>query len=221
MNNHKYLFAVTGAIVMTLIISNVSAVKLIDIGPFTFDGGTFLFPLAYIFGDVLTEVYGYKASRKVIWISFALMGIATLALQAVMVVPASQYDTAGDAFATVFSTTPRIVIASLLAYVIGEFANSYVLAKMKVWTEGKWLFTRTIGSTLVGQSLDTTVFTIVAFAGIFPNATLQEMIVGGALFKIAVEVVFTPLTYVAVNYLKRVESTDVFDRDTNFNPIQF
>lgn len=216
----KYIGFVTAGIVATLIVSNIAAVKLISFGPFTFDGGTFLFPLAYIFGDVLTEVYGYKPSRRVIWTAFFWLAVATLTFQIVIAAPASPDDYAGDAFALVLSSTPRIVLASLIAYWCGEFVNSYVLAKMKVMTEGKWLFSRTIGSTIFGQAVDTFVFMSIAFYGVFPNSVWWEILISGAIFKIVVEVVMTPVTYAIIAWLKREEGIDVYDRSTNFNPFK-
>jgi uncharacterized integral membrane protein (TIGR00697 family) len=214
----KHLGFVTAAITAVLIASNVSAVKLIQLGPFAFDGGTFLFPLAYIFGDVLTEVYGYKASRRVIWTAFLWLAIVGLSFQAVIAAPAAEGDLFGDAFAIVLSTTPRIFLASLVAYVCGEFVNSYVLARMKVWTNGSHLWTRTIGSTIFGQAVDTLIFMLIAFAFVFPWSVWWTILISGAIFKVVIEVVFTPFTYIVVNWLKREEGVDIYDTDTNFNP---
>jgi len=218
--SYKYLGFVTAGIIATLIVSNVSAVKLISFGPFTFDGGTFLFPLAYIFGDVLTEVYGYKPSRRVIWTAFFWLAIATVTFQIVILAPASVDDYAGEAFGIVLGSTPRIVLASLVAYVCGEFVNSYVLSKMKLLTNGKWLFTRTIGSTIFGQAVDTFVFMLIAFYGVFPNDVWLQILVSGAIFKIVIEALMTPVTYAIITWLKRAEGIDVYDWKTDFNPFK-
>lgn len=214
----KHLGFVTAAISVILVVSNISAAKLVQFGPFAFDGGTFLFPLAYIFGDILTEVYGYKASRKVIWTAFFWLMLAGLSFQLVIAAPAVDGDMFGNEFAAVLSTTPRIFIASLIAYLCGEFVNSFVLAKMKIWTNGKLLFTRTIGSTVFGQFVDTVVFMTIAFYAVFPNDVWLQILVSGAIFKIVIEILFTPFTYIAVNWLKKQEGVDIYDTETNFNP---
>lgn len=189
------------------------------LGPFTFDGGTILFPLAYIFGDVLTEVYGYKRSRRVIWTGFFLLILATLTFGIVNALPTppDQQNTA-RAFAAILGLVPRIVLASLVAYWVGEFVNSYVLAKLKIATQGRWLWTRTLGSTLIGQGLDTGLFLLIAFYGVWDNALLWTVFVSNYVFKVGVEALFTPLTYAIVGFLKRAEREDYYDRDTNFNP---
>lgn len=214
----KHLGFITAAIVATLIISNISATKLVQLGPIITDGGTLLFPLAYIFGDILTEVYGYKASRRVIYTGFFWMLVAAVSFQLVVIAPPAPEYELQDSFASILGQTPRILLASLIAYFAGEFTNSYVLAKMKVWTQGRTLWSRTIGSTIVGQAVDTAVFMVIAFGGIFSLGTLWVGFWSTYLLKVAIEVLFTPITYRIVTWLKREEGVDVYDRDTNFNP---
>jgi uncharacterized integral membrane protein (TIGR00697 family) len=178
-----------------------------------------LFPLAYIFGDVLTEVYGYKRSRRVIWTGFFLLMLATLTFGIVNALPTppDQQNTA-QAFSTILGLVPRIVLASLVAYWVGEFVNSYVLAKLKIATRGRWLWTRTLGSTLIGQGLDTGIFLLIAFYGVWDNTLLWTVFVSNYVFKVGVEALFTPVTYAVVGFLKRSEREDYYDRDTDFNP---
>lgn len=215
---YKHLDFVTASLVAVLIVSNIAATKIIQIGPFAFDGGTFLFPLSYIFGDVLTEVYGYKSSRRVIWTGFLWLFVTAITLALVDgATPAGDWPLQ-ESFHAILGQTPRIVIASLCGYLAGEFSNSYVLARMKVWMAGKQLWARTIGSTLVGQIVDTVIFTVIAFAGVLPNELLFTAIWSGYVFKVGIEVLFTPVTYRIVNWLKRVENEDYYDTNTNFNP---
>jgi uncharacterized integral membrane protein (TIGR00697 family) len=221
MKSYRYLDLITAAFVVVLIVSNIASTKVVLFGPFTFDGGTILFPLAYIFGDVLTEVYGYKRSRRVIWTGFGLLLLATLTFGLVNALPTASDEgsqKAAQAFASVLGLVPRIVMASLIAYWVGEFTNSYVLAKLKIFTQGRWLWTRTIGSTLVGEGLDTAIFLFIAFYGVWDNSLLGAVFVSNYIFKVGVEVLFTPITYAVVGFLKRVEHEDYYDRDTNFNP---
>ncbi len=214
----RYLDFITAAFVAVLLVSNVASTKIVAFGPFSFDGGTLLFPLAYIFGDILTEVYGYARSRRVIWIGFFWLLAAAVVFAMVDWLPPAADWPHQDAFNAILGQTPRIVAASLLAYFAGEFANSFVLAKMKVATEGRWLWTRTIGSTLVGEGIDTVVFVLVAFYGVLPNALLWAVLVSNYIFKVGVEVLFTPVTYRVVAFLKRAEHEDYYDVDTDFNP---
>lgn len=214
----RYLDFITAAFVAVLLVSNVASTKIVAFGPFSFDGGTLLFPLAYIFGDILTEVYGYARSRRVIWIGFFWLLAAAVVFAIVDWLPPAADWPNQDAFNAILGQTPRIVAASLLAYFAGEFANSFVLAKMKVATEGRWLWTRTIGSTLVGEGIDTVVFVLVAFYGVLPNALLWAVLVSNYIFKVGVEVLFTPVTYRVVAFLKRAEHENYYDVDTDFNP---
>ena len=204
-----------------LLISNVASTKIVDFGWFTFDGGTLIFPLSYIFGDILTEVYGYQRSRKVIWLGFSSAALMSIVLAIVGVLPPARDWPNQEAYEKTLAMTPRIVIASLIAYWAGEFSNSYVLAKMKLLTSGRWLWTRTIASTLVGEGVDTALFAATAFGGLLPSGLLASVIASNYVFKCGVEVVFTPITYVIVGWLKREENVDWFDRETNFNPFAF
>ncbi len=215
---YRYLDFITAAFVAVLLISNVASTKIVSLGPLSFDGGTLLFPLAYIFGDILTEVYGYARSRRVIWTGFFWLVAAAVVFAVVDWLPPAADWPNQDAFTAILGQTPRIVAASLLAYFAGEFANSFVLAKMKVATEGRWLWTRTIGSTLVGEGIDTVVFVTVAFYGVLPNELLWAVLVSNYVFKVGVEALFTPVTYRVVAFLKRAEQEDYYDVDTDFNP---
>lgn len=215
---YQYLGAISVFFVAVLLISNVAAAKIVQIGWLSFDGGTLLFPLSYIFGDILTEVYGYKRSRSVIWLGFFSAAVMSLIFLVVGLLPASPEWGGQDAYDTILGFVPRIVGASLIAYLAGEFCNSFVLAKMKIATKGRWLWTRTIGSTLVGELVDSAIFVIVAFAGIFSSELLVTMFISNYLFKTAVEILFTPVTYKTVAWLKKKESEDYYDFRTNFNP---
>lgn len=215
---YKYFEIIMAAFVAVLIISNIASTKMVLVPPFTFDGGTILFPLAYIFGDVLTEVYGYQQSRKVIWSGFFWMIAAALIFALVDGLPApADYPYAAD-FHNILGQTPRIVIASLTAYFAGEFSNSFILAKLKIRTAGKYLWVRTLGSTLVGEAIDTGLFILIAFWGVLPGDLLWAVIASNYVFKVAVEALFTPLTYIIVRFLKERENEDYYDRQTNFNP---
>jgi hypothetical protein len=216
--NYKYLGTISVFFVSVLLISNVASTKIVDLKWFTFDGGTLLFPLSYIFGDILTEVYGYKNSRSVIWLGFFMALLMSIIFIIVGKLPSASGWNNQAAYDAILGLTPRIVCASLIAYFFGEFSNSFVLAKMKIWTKGKWLWTRTIGSTIVGEFVDSTIFIIIAFSGILPGSLLLTLIISNYLFKTAVEILFTPLTYKVVKFLKTKESEDYYDIDTNFNP---
>jgi uncharacterized integral membrane protein (TIGR00697 family) len=206
--------------VVVLIISNLVGPKITAIGPFRVSGAQWLFPITYIFGDVFTEVYGYAASRRAIWTGFFASALLTvMGLFVVWLPPAPEFHDQ-QAFATVFNFVPRTIAASLSAYWCGEFANSFVMAKMKLWTNGKYLWTRTIGSTLVGQAVDTTVVMILIFGGSVSLGTIANLIGSGYLFKVTYEILATPMTYAVVNFLKRREGGEIFDRSTNFNPFR-
>jgi len=217
-HRYKYLDPLVTVFVVVLLISNIVGQKISAFGPLRVSGAQLLFPITYIFGDIFTEVYGYAASRKAIWIGF----FASLLLSVMSIIcvklPAAPEWPNQQAFATVFYTVPRLVAASLLAYWCGEFANSYTLAKLKLVTKGKHLWTRTIGSTIVGQAIDSTVVMFVAFYGMVPVNTILRLIISGYLAKVVYETVMTPATYAAVNFLKRKEQVDYFDYDTDFNP---
>jgi len=215
---YRYFDIITGLFVAVLLISNIASTKIVQLWKFTFDGGTILFPLSYIFGDILTEVYGYRRSRRVIWIGFfcALLMSLTLGLIG-LIKPAAGWEFQ-DAYMKILGQTPRIVAASLVAYFAGEFSNSFVLAKMKILTRGRWLFTRTIGSTIIGEGIDTVLFATIAFAGLYTRHLLLLIIISNYIFKVLLEIVLTPATYKIVGFLKRREKVDWFDYKTNFNP---
>ena len=217
---YRYFDLIMALFVAVLLISNVASSKIVDVGPFTFDGGTLLFPISYIFGDILTEVYGYRRSRRVIWAGFACAGLMAAVFALVGALPPAEGWENQEAYEAILGTTPRIVLGSLIAYFAGEFSNSYSLAKMKIWTQGRWLWTRTIGSTLVGEGVDTVLFVTIAFAGTMPWSLFWSIVVSNYVFKVGLEAVMTPVTYQITGYLKRTENEDVYDVDTDFNPFK-
>ncbi len=203
---------------VVLLISNLVAPKICQIGPFTLSGAQLLFPLTYIFGDIFTEVYGYAGSRRAIWHGFLAQALLTgLAMIIVKLPPAPGWENQ-QAFETVFGFLPRLVVASLIAYWCGEFANSFVMAKMKIVTQGKMLWTRTIGSTVVGQFVDTVIVMVIGFGGTMSWDLIFSLIWSGYVVKVFYEAVATPLTYLVVNALKKAEGVDLYDTDTDFNP---
>ncbi len=214
----RYLDFITAIFVAVLIISNVASSKITSFGPFTLDAGTILFPLTYIFGDILTEVYGYGRARRVIWMGLLCNILMAAVFMIVAVLPPSPDWPNQSAYEAILGLTPRIVFASVTAYFVGEFVNSFILAKLKVATKGKKLWMRTIGSTLFGQLFDTAIFIVVAFWGVMPMEVLIALFVSNYIFKVAVEILFTPITYAAANKLKKAEGEDYFDTKTNFNP---
>ncbi|HSJ53912.1 MAG TPA: queuosine precursor transporter [Anaerolineae bacterium] len=216
----RYLDLITALFVTVLLISNVASSKILQLGPFTFDGGTILFPVSYIFGDVLTEVYGYRRSRRVIWIGFGCAALLVLVLSLVGALPPAPGWEHQEAYEAILGATPRIVLGSLIAYFAGEFSNSYVLARMKVWSEGRWLWMRTIGSTVVGQAVDTALFVTIAFAGTLPWPLFWSIILSNYVFKVGLEAAMTPVTYRVTGFLKRAENEDVYDVETDFNPFR-
>ena len=215
---YRFLDLLTIGFVVVLLISNLVGPKICQFGRLEISAAEFLFPLTYICGDVFTEVYGYGASRRAIWLGFFAMGLlAAMGQLAVALPPAPGWNDQA-AFARVFGVVPRFALASLIAYWAGEFTNSYTLAKLKLITRGRWLWTRTVGSTVTGQAVDTTVIILVAFWGAHPGRMLAWMVFSSYVVKVAVEVVATPITYLVVSALKRAEGVDVYDRRTNFNP---
>ena len=231
MKQYRFFDLIMAVFVTVLVISNIaSSAKIVDWGfslsglPLAFDAGTILFPISYIFGDILTEVYGYRRSRRVIWTGFACLALSAFIFWLVRVMPgeATWQGYAGDAAYDAIlggMSTGGIVLASLAGYLTGEFTNSFILAKLKILTNGRWLWTRTIGSTLIGQLVDTVMFVVVASAfGVFPWSLFLTLTVTNYLFKCGVEVLMTPVTYAVVNALKRVENEDYYDKGTNFNP---
>jgi len=224
----RYYDMLVAGMVAVLLCSNligpakVCTVTLPLLGALTFGAGNLFFPISYIFGDVLTEVYGYARARRAIWAGFGAMLFATAMSQAILRMPASPAEPFNaqlqPALELVFGNTWRIALASLIAYWIGDFANSFVMAKMKLLTRGRWLWTRTIGSTLVGQGVDSLTFYPIAFIGIWEGQTIFKVIAFNWLMKVTVEVVFTPLTYAVVGFLKRREGVDAYDAGTRFTP---
>ncbi len=204
--------------VTCLITANITAVKLVNLFGFILPAAILIFPLSYIIGDVLTEVYGYGQARRVIWLGFFCNFITVLAIWMGQVLPAASFWEGQEAYERILGYTPRLLFASFLAYLVGEFTNSFVLAKMKIATKGRWLWMRTIGSTLVGQGLDSLVFITLAFAGTIPFAALILTIATQWLAKSVYEAAVTPLTYVVVKFLKQKEVVDVYDHDTRFSP---
>ncbi len=211
--------AIVALFITALITANIIAVKLIDIGGYVLPAAIIVFPISYIVGDVLTEVYGYRRARRVIWLGFACNLFAVAAIWAAGLLPAAGFWDGGEAYERILGAAPRILAASFAAYLVGEFANAYVLAKMKIATAGRWLWLRTIGSTVVGQGLDSAVFMTIAFAGILPPGALLGAVVTQWIAKTAYEAAATPLTYAVVGFLKRREGLDVSDTDTRFNPL--
>ena len=215
---YRYLDLLTLTFVVVLIISNLIGPKICRIGWLRPSAAEFLFPITYICGDVFTEVYGYGASRRAIWLGFFAMGLLALMGQLAVALPPAPEWHGQDAFATVFGLVPRFAVASVVAYWAGEFTNSYTLAKLKLLTDGRWLWTRTVGSTITGQAVDTFVVVAIAFGGTQPVAMILRMILSSYLIKVAVEVVLTPVTYLVVGRLKAAEGVDHYDRHTDFNP---
>ncbi len=219
MRKFRYYDLILALFAAVLLISNLSATKLISFGSFLTDGGAILFPLVYIFGDILTEVYGYKYARRAIWTGFVVMLLAIFSFTAVRFLPAAPNYHDQAAFEAVLGFFPRIVFASLVAYVVGEFVNAYVLAKLKVKTNGKNMWLRLVGSTVVGELFDTTIFGLVAFSGIVAGWDMLTYIAAGWLFKVAVEIAMLPITYRVIGFLKQHERVDSDDRKTNFSPL--
>ncbi len=213
-------FVIAVAVFITcLITANITAVKLVHVFGLVLPAGIVIFPISYIFGDILTEVYGYRHARRVIWLGFLCNLLVVVAIWVGQVLPPASFWNGQAAYERILGYTPRLLLASFLAYLVGEFANSFVMAKMKIATRGRWLWTRTIGSTLVGEGLDSVVFMTVAFVGEIPMAVLALAIVTQWLAKSTYEAAATPLTYVAVRFLKQREGIDVYDYDTRFNPL--
>lgn len=223
---YKYYDLIMAAFVTVLLCSNligvhkVSSVNLPFYGEYIYGAGVLFFPISYLFGDILTEVYGYARSRKVIWAGFGALIFASLMSFAVIALPAAKTMSAEQqqALNLIFGQTPRIVLASLTAFWLGEFANSFVLAKMKVFTSGKRLWQRTIGSTVFGEAVDSLVFYPIAFLGIWSTEQVVSVMIGNYFIKVLWEVLATPFTYKIVNFLKKAENEDFYDKDTNFNP---
>jgi queuosine precursor transporter len=219
LRSSPYLLVLTALFVTCLITANILAVKLVAAGPLIVPAGLVIFPLSYLFGDVLTEVYGYAVTRRVIWLGFSCNLLTVVAIAIAGALPAAAFWQHQAAYDTILGGTPRLLAASFAAYLLGEFCNSYVLAKLKIATRGRWLWTRTIGSTVVGQGLDSAVFVSLAFLGTLATGDLVTTILSQWLIKTVYEVVATPLTYAIVSHLKRVEGVDTYDYHTNFSPL--
>lgn len=218
-NCYSAYFVVIAALFTTsLLTANVIAVKLISVLGFVLPAGTIVFPLSYIFGDVLTEVYGYRQARMVIWLGFVCNAVMVAVIWVALILPAASFWAGQTAYERILGYTPRLLAASFVAYLVGEFANSFVLAKMKIATEGRFLWMRTIGSTVIGEGLDSFVFMLLAFVGTIPAAGIVSAILTQWIVKSAYEAAVTPVTYKIINYLKRREGVDVYDRETRFNP---
>ncbi|HWP31058.1 MAG TPA: queuosine precursor transporter [Fimbriimonadales bacterium] len=221
--HYKYYELIMAGFVTVLLCSNlIGPGKVCKLFGITFGAGNIFFPISYIFGDVLTEVYGYARARKVIWAGFIALGFAALMGAVVIHLPPDPGEPFNEkiqpALEVVFGNTWRIVVGSMIAYWVGDFLNSYVMAKMKVWTKGRFLWTRTITSTAVGQGADSLIFYPFAFYGIWSTEKMFQVVLFNFLFKVSVEVFWTPITYLVVNFLKRAEKEDYYDRNTDFNP---
>jgi queuosine precursor transporter len=206
--------------VTCLLAANTMATKLIAIGGVVLTAGIVIFPISYVIGDVLTEVWGYGAARRVIWLGFACNALMVAALWLGGKLPAAPFWKGQEAYDAIFGQTPRVLAASFVAYLVGEFANAFVLAKLKLATRGRWLWLRTIGSTVVGQALDSIVFVTLAFAGAVPPRVLVPIVAAQWMVKVVYEAAATPLTYAAVAWLKTREGVDAYDRHTDFNPVR-
>ncbi len=228
MIRYRYLPLITAFFVTSLILSNIIAVKLIAVGPLFLPAAILISPIYFIFGDILTEVYGYGRARRVIWIGFGCNLLVVVIIWLSMILPPAPFwrlegfgssQESQRAYRAIFGFTPRLLVASFIAYLAGEFLNSFVLAKMKIATRGRHLWLRTIGSTMIGQIADSGIFILLSFYGTIPILPLGQMILYQWLMKTAYEAIVTPFTYLAVNYLKRTEQEDYFDHKTNFNPL--
>ena len=213
-----YFDIIMALFVAVILISNIASTKIVSLWKFDFDGGTLLFPLSYIFGDILVEVYGYKKSKRVIWIGFFSAFLMSAILMIVNALPpAAGWEFQQD-FQNILGLTPRIVLASLIAFLAGGFSNSYLMAKLKIKTKGKLLWLRTISSTIIGEGIDTVLFVFIAFYGILPNFLLISIFISNYVFKTLLEVILTPVTYKVIHFLKKKEGEDYYDNKTNFNP---
>lgn len=213
------LVVIAAVFVTALITANIMIVKQISLGGIILPAAVIIFPLSYIFGDILTEVYGYRQARRIIWLGFSCNLIAVIAFWIGGKLPAAPVFEAQGAYERILGSTPRYLLASFLAYLVGEFANSFILAKMKILTRGRWLWSRTIASTVVGQGLDSFIVLAIASFGEPWSAVLFQIILYHWLAKVSYEALATPFTYRIVNYLKKKEQVDTYDYATNFNPL--
>jgi len=213
----SHRFVILAALFVTcLITANIIAVKIVNLGPLILPAAIFVFPFSYIFGDVLTEVYGYRWARRVIWLGFFCNLIFVFFAWIGQILPPASFWGAQEAYERILGYTPRLLAASFVGYLAGEFVNSFVLSKMKILTRGRWLWSRTIGSTILGQGVDTSIFITLAFIG--TSSFVPIIILYHWLAKVVIEVVATPLTYAVVNFLKKKEAVDAYDYETKFNP---
>ena len=210
------LVIIIAVFITCLITANVIAVKVISFGSFILPAAVFVFPISYIFGDILTEVYGYRVARRVIWLGFACNLIFVFFAWIGQILPSAPFWEGQDAYKSILGYTPRLLAASFAGYLVGEFVNSFVLARMKILTKGRWLWSRTIGSTILGEGLDTAIFITVAY--IATPVFAPVLIFNHWITKVGIEVIFTPVTYIIVNWLKRKEGIDTFDHRTRYNP---
>jgi uncharacterized integral membrane protein (TIGR00697 family) len=210
------LVLIIAAFITCLITANIIAVKVISLGPFTLPAAIFVFPISYIFGDILTEVYGYRLARRVIWLGFACNLIFVFFAWIGQILPSASFWGSQAAYESILGYTPRLLAASICGYLVGEFVNSYIMARMKILTKGHWLWSRTIGSTIFGEGFDTAIFITLAFIG--TGATVPTMILTHWIAKVLIEVIFTPATYAIVGWLKHKEGVDTYDYRTKYNP---
>lgn len=221
MKNFKYLGLITALYITMQLVSDVTAGKIVQLGMFTVSATVLYFPITYIFSDILTEVYGFAQARKVLWMVLASSVLAGLIYQLVVALPAASGFDGAQAYARVLGSVPRILLGGWIAVWVGGMLNDYILAKMKVATNGKHLWMRTIGSTVVGEFANTVLFYTIALYAVIPNSLLLSSILSGWFLKVLVEVIFTPVTYAVVAKLKKTEDEDYYDRQTNFNPLRF
>jgi uncharacterized integral membrane protein (TIGR00697 family) len=217
--SYRFVF-ITALFITSILASNILIVKQVELFGLTLPAAIVIFPLSYIFGDVLTEVYGYSQARRVIWLGFFCNLLLIISIWLVGVLPSAPVFDAQSAYERILGSTPRFLIASFTAYLAGEFVNSYIMARMKILTKGRWLWTRTITSTVAGEAVDTAIVLLVAFWGVLPPAVILIMIFWHWLLKTCYEVLATPLTYILVGYLKKAEKLDTYDYGTNFNPLR-
>jgi queuosine precursor transporter len=217
-NNYKYLDLLGMFWVAALMVSTFAASKLVAFGPFVLPGTIIVYSITYILADIFTEVYGYKSTRRIIWSGIILLIFANVILYIISILPPAEGWEHQEAFATVFQTTPIFTLATILSYFSGEFTNSYTLAKMKVFTKGRWLWTRTIGSTTIAMLVDNAVYSLVAYSWSLPFRDLFSMVLMGWIFCVAYEALMTPVTYKIVGWLKKAEGVDIYDTNTDFNP---
>jgi queuosine precursor transporter len=215
----KFYDLTLGLFVAVLMISNIASTKITSIGPLVFDGGTILFPLSYIFGDILTEVYGFKGARRIIWSGFGALLLMVVTIWVVGIMPSAGGWELQDSYRAILMLTPRIGLASFAGYLTGSFMNSVILSRLKVKMKGQKLWVRTISSTLVGEGFDTLIFCAIAFLGTLPMSVFWALVISNYIFKGAIEVVLTPLTYKVVQFYKKYEVTDVYDVDVVYNPL--